>query len=159
MLRRRLALSAIVIVSMSACRFEDRSPDGTRLDEEEIRAVVTAYYDGLTNRAWAGARTLFWDSATVQVRQTPVSTWRSFSDPDAYGAFLAARPGMDREIRALRIDTRQEGDFASAWVETRRVAGGARLRDTPPDHFLLRRIDGAWRIAGLVAVIPPAGLQ
>src|SRR5688500_11033659 len=101
-MHRRLALSALLLASLaSACRFEDRSPDGTRLDEEEIRAVVAGYYDGLTNRAWESARLLFWDSATVQVRQTPVSSWRIFLDPDAYGAFLAARPGTDREIRPL----------------------------------------------------------
>jgi hypothetical protein len=87
----------------------------------------------------------------VQVRMAPGTGWRGFAGADGYGAWLASRPGADAEIRPLRIDARQEGDFAAAWVETR-VAGEDRSRG-PADHFVLRRIGGAWRITGLATAV------
>jgi hypothetical protein len=156
MVRLRSLLAALAIASVSAgCAIEDRSPEGSRRDEDAIRAVVNGYYEGISTRSWEGIRILFWDSALVQVRTPPGTAWRGFSGPDAFGAWLATRPGVDEEIRPLRIDARQEGDFAAAWVETRRPAEDR--AGAPADHFDLRRIDGAWRITGLAAVMPPGG--
>jgi hypothetical protein len=153
----RALLTVLAIASLGgACVIEDRSPDGTRRDEEAIRSVVAAYYAGISTRAWDATRIHFWDSALVQVRTATGARWRGFSGPDAYGAWLASRPGADAEIRPLRVDARQEGDFAAAWVETRR--GPVETRSsTPADHFVLRRIDGAWRITGLATVMQEPG--
>jgi hypothetical protein len=148
-------LLALITIA-SGCAIEDRSPEGSRRDEEAIRTVVADYYSGISTRSWDATRIHFWDSALVQVRTTPGAGWRGFQGPDAYGDWLASRPGADVEIRPLRVDARQEGDFAAAWVETRRGTGDARSR-TPADHFVLRRIDGAWRITALAAVMLEGG--
>jgi hypothetical protein len=146
-------LTVLALVSFaSGCAIEDRSPEGSRRDEEAIRTVVADYYSAISTRSWDATRIHFWDSALVQVRTAPGSAWRGFQGPDAYGAWLASRPGADVEIRPLRVDARQEGDVAAAWVETRRGTGDARSR-TPADHFALRRIDGAWRITALATVM------
>ena len=152
MRRPRRMIIVLALASLAAgCAIEDRSPDGGRRDEEAIRGVVTSYYSGVSTRSWDATRIHFWDSALVQVRTDPGTGWRGFTGADSYGAWLASRPGADAEIRALRIDARQEGDFAAAWVETR--AAGADRSRTPADHFVLRRIDGAWRITGLATVM------
>jgi hypothetical protein len=155
MVRPRPVIALLAIASLAGgCVIEDRSPDGSRRDEDAIRDVVTSYYAGISTRSWDATRIQFWDSALVQVRTAPGEAWRGFPGPDGFGAWLVSRPGTDPEIRPLRIDARQEGDFAAAWVETRR-GGGDRSR-TPADHFVLRRIDGAWRITGLATVMQEA---
>lgn len=153
MLGSRPVLTVLALASLAAgCAIEDRSPDGSRRDEEAIRSVVASYYSGISTRSWDATRIHFWDSALVQVRTAPGAAWRGFFGPDAYGDWLTSRPGVDAEIRPLRVDARQEGDFAAAWVETRRGTGEDRSR-APADHFVLRRIDGAWRITALATVM------
>jgi len=146
MYRLRLALVTLAAILQPACRIEDRSPEGSRRDEEQIRGVIAAYYDGVGSQSWASARPLFWDSATVQVRAANDTAWRQFRDPDAYGAFLAVRPGPHIAARPIRMDARQEEDVATVWVEVRRGEGGERTAE----HFALRKMDGAWRIVGMV---------
>lgn len=137
-----------------ACRVEDRSPDGSRRDEEAIRNAVTGYYRGLAQGNWPASRALFWDSAQVQIRAA--RAWQAFASPDDFGRYLASRPATTAPegIRPLRIDARQEGDVAAAWAETRR-GDAARSRSGTTDHFVLRRIEGSWRITNLTASIEP----
>ena len=144
----RIAMTGVLLAS---CTIEDRSPDGTRRDEEEIRAVVTGYYRGLADRDWPGARALFWDSALVSVGTAAGA--RSFPTPDAFGQHLAVLPAgtAGSPVRAVRIDARQEGDVAGAWAETRGSAPDGRQVPGPTDHFVLRRMDGVWRIITLTS--------
>jgi hypothetical protein len=53
-------------------------------------------------------------------------------------------------LRVVRMDLRQEGDIAAAWVVTRQPpsAEGQRERDVL-EHFVLRRGDGQWRIVNV----------
>jgi hypothetical protein len=76
----------------------------------------------------------------------------------AYHRSAAADPSGDPspgEMRVVRVDLRQEGDLAAAWV-TARLPG-------PEDgevleHFVLRRSGEAWRVVNVgVASIRPAG--
>jgi len=136
---------------IASCTIEDRSPDGTRRDEDEIRAVVTAYYRGLADRNWPEARALFWDSALVSVGSS--ANARAFPTPDAFGQHLAVLPAGNatNPLRAVRIDARQEGDIAGAWAETRGTGVDGRPAPGPTDHFVLRRMESAWRIIALTS--------
>lgn len=77
----------------------------------------------------------------------------------AYHRSAAADPSGDPspgEMRIVRVDLRQEGDLAAAWV-TARLAG-------PDDgevveHFVLRRSGDEWRVVnvGVASVRIPAG--
>ena len=152
MFRLRSAAIALVVLA-AACRIEDRTPTGSRLDEDAIRAVVANYYQSLSARDWSGSRALFWDSATIVLRHAaPDSAWREFRSADAYHRYLARTYAGDRSrtlaVRMFRLDTRQQGDLASAWVITRRrpLAGEGREEVGTADNLLLRRHDGAWRI-------------
>jgi hypothetical protein len=148
---RSLALVAVVV--LGACRIEDRTPTGTRRDEDAIRSVLASYYQSRGQRDWSGSRALFWDSATVELRPAPPDTaWRDFRTADAYHQYLARTYAGDRSsaiaVRMFRLDIRQQGDLAGAWVVTRRrpLAGEGRDEVGTVDHLLLRRQAGAWRI-------------
>ena len=122
---------------------------------------MIGYYRGLADRNWPEARGLFWDSALVSVGSA--ANARTFPTPDAFGQHLAVLPAGTAEnpVRAVRIDARQEGDIAGAWAETRGTGADGRPTLGPTDHFVLRRIAGAWRIIALtsggIAPARPAG--
>ena len=154
---RRFVVAASVLLAAAGCRIEDRTPTGSRQDEATVREVLAAFYQSRAAHDWAGARDLMWDSATVELHQ-PVAggLWSIYRSADDYltaerRASRGAEPGDG--VRVVRTDFRQQGPLAAVWVTTR--------TELPPplagsvvaiDHFLLRRIDGAWRIVHLVSI-------
>lgn len=150
---RLRSVAIVAVVLAAACRIEDRTPTGSRRDEDAIRSVLATYYKSLSARDWSGSRALFADSATILLRHTPPdSAWREFRGADAYHRYLARTYAGDRNsviaVRMFRLDTRQQGDLATAWVITRRrpLAGEGREEVGTADNLLLRRQDGVWRI-------------
>lgn len=154
---RRIAAAASLLLAVAACRIEDRTPTGSRQDEETVREVLSSFYQSRAAHEWTAARSLLWDSVTVELHQ-PVaggvwSTYRSADD------FIAAERRFARGeipsdgVRLVRTDFRQQGPLASVWITTRTdnepPFGGSRVS---VDHFLLRRINGAWRIVHLVSI-------
>jgi hypothetical protein len=68
--------------------------------------------------------------------------------------------GVERQnfdVRVLRTDFRQEGDLAAAWVVTQRriPSGSTAVERDWIEHFVLRQIDGEWRILSVAAVTSP----
>jgi hypothetical protein len=153
---RFLAAASLALV-VAACRIEDRTPTGSRLDEQTVRAVLTEFYQSRAARDWEVAEGLMWDSATVELHQ-PVaggvwSTYHSAADYLAAAARQTRGSPPAEDVRVIRTDFRQQGPLASVWVTTRSplpppLAGSV----VAVDHFLLRRIDGAWRIVHLVSI-------
>lgn len=113
------ALLLAVLVLLSACTIEDRTPTGSRRDQAEIQALIYAYHR----------------SGAVDPSGDP-------------------SPG---DMRVVRIDMRQAGDLAAAWV-TARLMG-------PDDgevleHFVLRRSGDEWRVVNVgVASVRPGAAQ
>ena len=154
---RRIVAAASLLLVAAACRIEDRTPTGTRLDEETVRAVLSEFYQSRATHDWDAARSVLWDSVTVELHQ-PVAggIWSTYHSADDYVAAArreARETADDDRVNLVRTDFRQQGPLASVWVTTR--------SELPPplegtvvsvDHFLLRRIDGAWRIVHLVSV-------
>lgn len=158
MLRLRSAAIAVVVLA-AACRIEDRTPTGSRHDEDAIRAVLATYYQSLSMRDWSRSQALFADSAVVVLRHaSPDSIWREFRSAGAYHRYLAQTFAGDRSraiaVRMFRLDARQQGDLASAWVITRRrpLAGEGRDEVGTADNFLLRRRHGEWRILSVASI-------
>ena len=154
---RRWIVAASMVLAASGCRIEDRTPTGSRLDEETVREVLAAFYGSRASHDWDGARALLWDSVTVELHQ-PVAggLWFTHRSADEY---LAAERRDARDetpsdgVRVVRTDFRQQGPLAAVWVTTRSelpppLAGSV----VAVDHFLLRRIEGAWRIVHLVSI-------
>ncbi|HEX5819060.1 MAG TPA: hypothetical protein VFY20_09285 [Gemmatimonadales bacterium] len=63
------------------------------------------------------------------------------------------------ELRVVRMDLRQEGDLATAWVTTRRGSDERKEREDVLEHFVLRRGEGSWRIVNVAVASgrTPAG--
>jgi hypothetical protein len=57
-------------------------------------------------------------------------------------------------VQVLRIDLRQERDFAAAWVTLGERLPGASGDIQQVDHLLLKRRGADWRIANLYAGPP-----
>src|SRR5690349_13207329 len=119
-----LTLAAPALATLVAgCRVEDRTPYGSRRDEEAVRGVVANYYRSVAAQHWDSAGSLLWDSAAVTVRPRTDSGWVDFHDASHYLAYLAdrdrgLRPG-DLGPRTTRVDFRQEGGVAAVWVTLR----------------------------------------
>jgi hypothetical protein len=155
-----LLLAAPILATLVAgCRVEDRTPFGSRRDEDAVRSVVANYYRNVSAQRWDSAGSALWDSAAVTVRPRTDSGWVDFRDASHYLAYLAdrdrgLRPG-DLGARMTRIDFRQEGGIAAVWV-TVRLNEGASPTDRHEvgrvDHFVLRRFGMRWQIVNLVSV-------
>ncbi|HET8622209.1 MAG TPA: hypothetical protein VFM14_01470 [Gemmatimonadales bacterium] len=147
----RLLIAAGMLLLMTGCAIEDRTPTGTRRDDEAIQRLLVAYARGIESGRWEDLRALCWDEATVHLatpngnRVLPIDSARSR---------LVPQNGAPMEIRVLRSDARQEGDLAAAWlVSGRRPASTAGAPEIDwTEHLVLRRIGGEWKIL----VIAPA---
>ena len=151
----RLGAAMAVVLILAGCRIENRAPAGSLRDDEAIRGVVSTYYRASSGGDWAAVRALFWDGALIQRGPAEGAGWRAFESPDAFQGWLEAG-GWAAPLEPVRIDPRQDGDLAAVWVTTRRA--GTERGMASSDHFLLRRIDGAWRITSLASATsaPPS---
>lgn len=147
---------------MTGCRIEDHTPTGTRRDEDTIQHLLSRYARGLSQRDWAGVRSLFWQDGTYA---GPIGPGAPTDHRQAISIDAAIRSlerwlrGVERqnfEVRVLRTDLRQQGDLAAAWLTTRRVtpSGPGRVEGDWIEHVVLRRIDGDWRILSVAVSTP-----
>ena len=147
-------LGALLLLALAtACRIEDRTPTGSRRDDQSIRAVVATYYRSVSTRDWPASRSVFADSAQVLVRAAGDTGWARFGNSEAYHLELVRRArdlsAEAGEVLVARIDVRQEGELAAVWVMARHhVSDPGRAESRSADHFVLRRADGAWRVVG-----------
>jgi hypothetical protein len=149
MMRRLIAGAGVLIIA--ACVVEDRTPTGTRRDDEAIQRLLVAYARAIEAGRWDDVRNLCWNEATYQVA-TPT---RNLVLPlDSARSRLVPEQRAPMEIRILRSDARQEGDLAAAWLVSgrRSAADGAGPETDWTEHLVLRRIGGEWKIL----VIAPA---
>ena len=162
----RLAVGAAALGLLAGCSVEDRTPTGSRQDEDAARAVVAEYYRMTSAQDWPAVRATLWDSATVAVRPAPGAEWYSFGAPDPFvkhlGRSLRGLAPGELGPRLIRTDFRQADGLVSLWVTTRleQPQGGAAVEVEHIDHFVLRRFaGGAWRIVHLVSVPGGAGAR
>jgi hypothetical protein len=156
----RLAALGLALLVAGGCRIEDRTPTGSRRDEDTIQHLLSRYARGLSQRDWAGVRSLFWQDGTYSGPIGPgaPSDYHQAVPIDAALRVLehwlrGVEPG-NFDVRILRTDLRQEGDLAAAWVFSRRrtPSGPAAVERDWVEHLVLRRIDGDWRILSTAAV-------
>jgi len=143
------------VLVLAACRIENRAPAGSLRDDEAIRGVVTSYYRVVAAAEWTSVRSLFADDARIRRGPSEGGSWRTFDSPEEYSAWLEL--GASTPLEPVRVEPRQDGDFATVWVVTRRA--GTTRGSAGSDHFQLRRIAGAWRIISFVSVaaVPQPG--
>jgi hypothetical protein len=160
MSRLRLAALGLGMLAVGGCRIEDRTPAGSRRDEDRIQQLISRYAQSLSARDWTGVRSLFWQDGSYA---GPIGPGAVTDHHQAVSIDAALRvlerwlQGSERgnfDVRVLRTDLRQEGDLAAAWVVTRRrIPSGSTFTDRDwIEHVVLRRIDGDWRILSVAAV-------
>ena len=79
----------------------------------------------------------------VEIQRIILTYHRSRLRADAAGD---PAPG---DLRVVRMDLRQEGDLAAAWVTTRMANTTEKERGDVLEHFVLRRGEGTWRIVNV----------
>ncbi len=149
----------------TGCRIEDRTPTGTRRDEDTIHVILSRYAQRLSERDWAGVRSLFWPDGIYAGPigpGAPADYHQTLSIDAAVHVLERWLRGVERrnfDVRVLRTDFRQQGDLAAVWVVTRRrvPSGSTSVERDWIEHVVLRRIDGEWRILSVAAVSSPRG--
>jgi hypothetical protein len=147
-----------------ACRIEDRTPTGTRGDEDAVHQLLNRYAQRLSARDWVSVRSLFWQDGSYSGPIGPGAP----SDHQAISIDTALRvlerwlrgvPRQNFDVRVLRTDFRQQGDLAGAWIVTRRrtPSGSTSLERDWVEHVVLRQIDGDWRILSVAVASSPRG--
>lgn len=165
MSRLRLAVLCLSVLAIEGCRIEDRTPTGTRRDEDRIQHLVNQYALNLSRRNWSGVRSLFWQDGTYS---GPIGPGAPTDYHQAVSIDVALRvldrwlQGSERQdfdVRVVRTDLRQEGDLAAAWLVTSRrtPSGSSFIERDWIEHVVLRRIDGDWRILSVAAAAGPRG--
>jgi hypothetical protein len=155
----------IGLFALSGCRIEDRTPTGTRRDEDTIQHLLSRYARRLSQRDWTGVRSLFWQDGTYA---GPVGPGAASDYHQAISIDTALRvlqrwlrgvEPQNFDVRVLRTDLRQEGDLAAAWLVTRRrtPSGPTAMEREWIEHVVLRRIDGDWRILSVAVASGPRG--
>jgi hypothetical protein len=147
------------------CRIEDRTPTGTRRDEDTIHQLLAQYARGLSQRDWPRVRSLFWQDGSYSGPigpGAPSDYHQAISIDSALRALERWLRGVEREnfdVRVLRTDFRQQGDLAAVWVVTRRrtPSGSTSLERDWFEHVVLRQIDGDWRILSVAVASSPRG--
>lgn len=161
----RPAVLCLGILAAPGCRIEDRTPTGTRRDEDTIHQLLGQYARRLSQRDWAGVRSLFWEDGSYS---GPIGPGAPSDRNQAISIDAALRVlerwlrGVEREnfdVRVLRTDFRQQGDLAAAWIVTRRrtPSGSTAIERDWFEHVVLRQIDGEWRILSVAVVSVPRG--
>ena len=158
------ALACMLLLPATGCRIEDRTPTGSRRDEDAVIGLIAQYARSLSEQDWNTVRSLFWRGGSYSGPLVPRSVGQAVPIDSAL-AQMSRRadggvPGA-YDVRILRTDFRQDGDVAAAWVTTRRITpiAGAALtgeRDWV-EHLVLRRIGGNWRILSVAGATAPRG--
>jgi hypothetical protein len=154
-----LALGGLMALSAAGCAVEDRTPRGSRRDEDAIQHLISQYARRLSAHDWTGVRGLFWREATYAGSMGPgaPSGFRLVVPVDSALGALARSVGdaqADRyDVRVIRTDLRQEGDLAAAWVTIRRrtPVGTTTVERDWVEHLVLRRVGGEWRLLSVAA--------
>ncbi len=160
---RGLLLALWLGATAAACRIEDRTPAGTRRDEDAVQELVARYARRLSSRDWDKVRALFWRNGTYSGPLIPRSAGNALSIDSALHVIARSVDGPDAEtfdVRTLRTDFRQEGDLAAVWVVLRRripLAGAEPVERDWVEHLVLRRIGTNWRILSVAGSSVPRG--
>jgi hypothetical protein len=158
-----LAALWIGLLAVTGCRIEDRTPTGTRRDEDTIQHLLSRYAGRLSQRDWSGVRSLFWQDGTYAgpVGPSAPSDYHQATSIDValrtLDHWLRGVDPRNFDVRVVRTDLRQEGDLAAAWLITRRrvPSGPTAIERDWIEHIVLRRIDGDWRILSVAVATTP----
>lgn len=137
----RHVLAATILVAVTGCRFEDRTPGGARRDDMSLDRVASLFYGALSRRDTAGLARITFATATALV-----DDGRGAASLVPIAAVLdvpGARTTMPMP-RIVRTELRADGGAATARVVIS-VASPTEMEAV--DVLTLAREGGGWRVA------------
>ncbi len=133
----------LVLLVLSSCRFEDRTPGGSRPEDTALRNLVADFYQAVGRRDPVGLGHAVFPAATVLLASTDGATLVPVRT-------LIEVPEQRNEgdgVRVSRIDLRPDGAVATARVVVVAVNSidGREFEST--DFLTIAHREGVWRIA------------
>lgn len=142
----RLLLAVLGVVMVGGCSLEYRPPEGSARERELIRAVIDTFHlrlsqdrDEFVSSLPTGVQ-VSWRS---RESASPTDLWQAVRD------FTGRLGGTRLAARALRVQIRQEGDLADAWVSAEwslALASGQSAVFHPRALFVLTKEGGGWNV-------------
>lgn len=143
--RRWLLLLLCVTLAVGSCRFEDRTPAGSRPEDSALRTLVTDFYQAIGTRDTAAlgrtslpAATVLLDGADVTL--VPLRTMIEVPE----------RRNEGGGVRMSRVDLRPDGREATARVVVIAVNPRDQREYESTDFLTIAHREGAWRVAQAV---------
>jgi hypothetical protein len=155
--------TSIVLILLSAalsgsgCSGNAPPPGAAVAVQDSIRQYLLAYYQDMSDRAWARYRTHFWDNATITTvwqqpgdssRRVHVITIDEFIKDTPNGP--DSKPVFEETLLGSEIAV--SGDLSVVWARYEAKFGSrdslSRWQGT--DVFTLLRFGGSWKIVSLV---------
>lgn len=141
---KRSSQRLLLVLSVTACRFDTRAPNGVRGEDAALQGVATAFYGSLTRHDTAAFGRVVFPAATVLIDgggtpATLVPARTLLEVPE----HRTERNG----VRIIRSEMRADGNLATARmvIAAESTVG---LGDFEASDFLtLARRDGTWRVA------------
>lgn len=135
----------LLAVTLVSCRFEDRTPGGSRPEDVALRVLVADFYQaigghdrvGLDRTALPAATVLLAGATTTLV---PVRTMIEVPE----------RRNEGGGVRVSRLDIRPDGEVATARVVVVTGNPNAGREYEATDFLTIAHRDGAWHIAQAV---------
>ena len=137
----------IFLIAAASCRFQDRTPGGSRHDEATVQAVVVSFYQVVAARDAAGLQRVALPSATALVaddHRAPVLV------PLRTMIEVPERRNRGAGARIVRTDLRPDGDVAIDRVVVMARSGDGRHEYEATDVLSLARWRDGWRVAQVV---------
>jgi ketosteroid isomerase-like protein len=145
--RHLLRATALILLALSSCRFQDLTPGGPRHDEVAVQSVVASFYQAIGAKDGAGLQRVALSSATALVatdRAPPVLVpLRTMVD-------VPERRNQGGGAHIMRTELRADGDVATDRVVVVARSSDGRREYEATDVLSIARRDGGWRVAHVV---------
>ena len=161
---RGLLLALWLGATAAACRIEDRTPAGTRRDEDAVQELVARYARRLSSRDWDKVRALFWRNGTYSGPLIPRSAGNALSIDSALHVIARSRGRTRRRDASTCGPCAPTSGRRAIWPPCGSCSGaGSRWPEPTPverdwvEHLVLRRIGTNWRILSVAGSSVPRG--
>jgi hypothetical protein len=144
--RRLRILILFTALFLASCRFEDRTPGGSKPEDVALRTLVAEFYQSVGARDLAHLGRVTTPSSTVLLARNdgavliPVRTMIEVPE----------RRNEGGGVRIARIDLRPDGEVATARVVVVSVNATDQHEDESTDFLTIGHREGAWRVAQAV---------
>jgi len=137
----------VLLLALTACRFQDLTPGGTRRDEAAAQTVVSSFYESIGTRNMEAMQRVSLPPATALLsgdHSPPVLVpMRTMID-------VPEQRNQGGGVRVTRTEFRADGDVAMDRVVVLSRSGDGRRELEATDVVTLARRDGQWRVAHVV---------